>query len=342
MPGLLLLVLCSTTLLVLRGVLVRVAAESDRAAGHARGTGAWETLAIASATALLFSLPGALRSGEAVRLMTRRDTMRWVLARGVFGNVSLFFRYAAATRLPILIDAVIGNVGVVTTPLLGTILLHERLPRHKIVAIAVGALGAFCVTAGMGTWTAADVSLWPFMACGLAATVMTSVSHVAIRGAREVPEHTSMLVKSLLGLVISVPCVVLLGPRFPSTTASWTAIVAAGVVDFFSVWIFTRAVRLAESSEVTSVSGALRPPLAALFGLVVFGETFGGMVIAGGALVIAAGLMLSVMRARPSDGSDQPRQQLSDGRSLRALSRQREGLDQIALAAHGHSGEAHS
>lgn len=32
--------------------------------------------------------------------------------------------------------------------------------------------------------------------------------------------------------------------------------------------------------------------------------------------------------------------QLSDGRSLRALSRQQECLDQIALTAHGHPGEA--
>lgn len=37
--------------------------------------------------------------------------------------------------------------------------------------------------------------------------------------------------------------------------------------------------------------------------------------------------------------ADQPRQ-LSDGRSLRLLSRQQECLDQIALAAHGHPGEA--
>lgn len=305
--SLLLLVLCSTSLLVLRGVLVRVAAESDRAAGYARGTGAWETLAIASLIALLFCLPGVLRSSEAASLLTRPETLKWLITRGLFGNASLFFRYAAATRLPILIDALIGNLGVITTPLLGLFILSEHLARHKIVAIGVGASGAFLVTLGLRSWTGPEGSLTgatsfqpllPFMTFGLAATLMTSVSHVAIRGAKDVPEHTSMTVKSVLGLLISVSGVLLFGPRFPSTTAAWVTIVGAGVVDFFSVWIFTRAVRLAESSEVISISGALRPLLAALFGFAIFGETFGWIVIMGGALVVSSGLILASMKKR--------------------------------------------
>lgn len=225
----------------------------------------------------------------------RSNAPRRQLARSVFllgGTVLNFF---ALGFLPITVTTTIMFAGPIAVTLLAIPILGERVGLHRIAAVCIGFVGVLVV---MQPWGAA---FHPAMFLNVGALCVASLYFIFTRMLAGVESNaTSQLWSAGLATLIIAPLAM---PNWvwPSDWVGMTVLVLIGLFGAAGHISATYAHRLADASILAPVI-YIQLFLAALAGILVFNTWPTIWTLAGGLIIIAAGLYIwqrERMRAAP-------------------------------------------
>jgi drug/metabolite transporter (DMT)-like permease len=252
------------------------------------------------AAILFWGLVLAAGGTREVRALNRRD-LRTGLALGACGyavQAGCFF--AALDR----IDASLLSLLLYTYPAMVAVaavaLGRERLDGRRVLALALALGGLVLVLAGAGTGALDPIGAGLGIIAALVYTTYILVSQGVV--ARVGPQLLSALVCT--GAAVSLTAgSALLGELRPGdvTTAGWGWLLALSAVSTVTaISLFFAGLRRV-GPTTASILSTVEPVVTVLSAFAVFGETLDGVQLAGGALVIAAVLVLNVrVRSRIS------------------------------------------
>ena len=238
-------------------------------------------------------------SGTAAALRLRFTPVNWQvhLARTTCGWAGISLMFAAIAFIPLSDATAISFLNPVFAMLLAIPLLGERVGPWRIGAAALAFAGALVLLRpGQGALeTGALLALGAAMILGVEIILIKRLS-----GA-ERPLQI-LLVNNLMGTAIATLAVLFVwqGP----TPGQWLALAGVGLTMACAQGCFVNAMARAEASFVVPFSYATLL-FAALFDAAVFGVIPGLVSLTGGAMIVAAGLILAWRegRIRPSAGT---------------------------------------
>ncbi|MCT0200905.1 DMT family transporter [Synechococcus sp. CS-1325] len=222
---------------------------------------------------------------------------RWLLvSRGVLGTAGLYCVFLAIAGLPLAVATVLQYLHPTFTALLAWPLLGERPGARVWLAVALGWLGVLLLTdpAALAVFqpvgTAAGVALptGPLL-FALAGAMLSALAYVSVRALRR-SEHPLVVVFyfPLMALPLSLP-LVLLNPVAPRP-AEWGWLLGVGVFTQLGQLALTRGLMAMPAARATALS-YVQVPLAALWGLLWFGESLDPDILTAAGLVLGSTLL---------------------------------------------------
>ncbi len=225
--------------------------------------------------------------------LTRRE-LRVGVVLGLLYGVAQVLQTTGLAHTDASVSGFITGTYVVLTPVLGAVLLHDRIGRVTWVAVGLATLGL------------ALLSLRGFsVGIGEALTLLSAIlyaGHIVALGRWSTPGAALGLATVQAGVITVVAAVVALpdGLTLPATGGQWASLLymalAAGAL---ALWAQTWAQAHLTATRAAIVM-ALEPVFAALFAVTLGGESLTGRMLVGGALVVAA-MYLVELRSTPRD-----------------------------------------
>lgn len=261
---------------------------------EARGlTGAWGTAAITLATALVM-LPAALRQSDALRRAPPLALASIAASGAAFALYSIGFVYGRVALV-----ALLWFLSPVWTVLVGRFLMGWPTPRLRLVAVAVGMAGLVMILGAGGRLPLPkDLGEWMSLAGGM----LWAFSITGTRVKSTLPAAPSTFVFALGAAALSLALAPLLAP-FPSLPAGSGLSLLAAVFLTGAIWwggtvvtLLWAALRLDPARVAILLMSEV--PVGAATAAWLAGERLHPMELAGGALVLLAGL-LEVWPTRP-------------------------------------------
>lgn len=221
---------------------------------------------------------------EGLRALRSNSPGRQFL-RSVFLLGSTVFNFSALQYLPITVTTTIMFAGPIAVTLLSIPVLGERVGIHRMAAVCTGFAGVLIV---MQPWGA---EFHPAMLLSIGSLIMASLYFVLTRMLAGIESNATSQIwaaglasASLLPLVIS-------GWVWPRDPTGFVVLALIGVFGASGHIAATRAHRLAEASILAPVV-YVQLLLAALAGILVFSAWPTVWTLAGGLVIIAAGLYI--------------------------------------------------
>lgn len=230
----------------------------------------------------------ALRGAGVAALGTKRKLL---LLRGVLGFVALSCTYYAAVHLPLAEATVIQYTNPIFTALGAAWLLRERMGGRE-AACVVGSLVGVVLVAQPSLLFGSGARLDPFAAAvALVGALLSASAYVVVRKIGEA-EHPLVIVYylALVSAVGSLP--VLATSAVWPRPWEWLLLLGVGLTTQAAQVYMTRGLQLERAGRATSI-GYLQIVLAALWGIVFFGEIPDRWSVAGASLIIGSTLALS-------------------------------------------------
>ncbi len=276
----------------------------------ARDAGLWQFHA--TRTGMAFAILALVAVPLGLRLRPKRP--RAVLARSAIHGAAMVIYFGALAFLPVAQVA----AGLFTAPifvlLIQRFLYGQTIHGLQVLAVIVGFLGVVLVLGPEAMSGATFAALLPIIAGALYA-----MGNIATRAWCE-GESAETVVAGFFGMlgVIGLAGMAVLwafplevpegaegflqrGPVWPTGEFLWwTFVQAAG--SLLGVGLMVRAYQIAEASQVSVFEYVILPASAA-WGLILWGERLTGIAIAGMALIVVAGVMIS--RPAKVDGGAQ-------------------------------------
>ncbi|HEV7260646.1 MAG TPA: DMT family transporter [Bosea sp. (in: a-proteobacteria)] len=246
-----------------------------------------QVLVLRSTAALAILLPFVFKQGVMRTLRPERPGLQVLRVALGSGEVALF--YAAVSYLPLADTMTIWLAAPVWSAVLAALLLGERVDAGRWIAIAAGFAGVAIALNPTG----ASLSMPALLA--LLGSILFAGMMIAGRQLRGTPDVTLVAWQTLGALLMGL---VLL--PFGWVTPSWadTALLGLlGIVAMVAHLCVTRSLKLAEASVVVPYQYTLIV-WALVFGWLVFGDWPTPAMLAGSALIVAAGLALLVLERR--------------------------------------------
>lgn len=252
----------------------------------ARHLHSFEIVFFRNALGLIFLLPMLLRSPGLIR----RDRLRLHLARATSGFLATMGTFYAVANAP-LADVLAINY---TAPLFGTLgavlMLGERIRRRRVAALAVGFAGMLLVL------RPGSVPLSAGIVAAIVSAVTTGYSIVAMRTLVGVDD--SRAVAAWTFILTTLPSlVVALFVWTPPPQVVWPLLAGIGAMAAVGQLTLARAFSLAEASAVLPLD-FVRFGLVTAAGVLLFGERYDLLTLAGGALILASTIYLAVREAQ--------------------------------------------
>ncbi|PTM41969.1 DMT family transporter [Bosea sp. 124] len=246
-----------------------------------------QVLLLRSAAALLLLLPFVFAQGIGRTLRPEKPGLQ--VLRVLFGSGEVALFYLAVSYLPLADTMTIWLAAPIWVVILAALLLGERVDTGRWLAVAMGFVG---VAVSLDP-TGASLSLPALIA--LAGSILFAGMMIAGRQLRGTPDVTLVAWQTLGALLMGL---VLLpfGWVMPSLTDA-ALIALLGVVAMVAHLCVTRSLKLAEASVVVPYQYTLII-WALVFGWFVFGDWPTPAMLAGAALIVAAGLTLLVLERR--------------------------------------------
>lgn len=274
--------------IVLMAIAMLIIPTSDAIAKYLSGAHSPAFLSwVRYVAALSFILPVALiQLGRAPERTSASPGRYWLsqILRTAFLVTAMTLYFVAIARIP-LADALGAYfIAPVAATLLAAIALRERLDRRKLIAVALGFVGAILVVRP-GTETSADTLIALAsgfcMACYLVLTRAT---------AQDRPPVATLTIQLVLGILMLLPFAVL--QWTPPTREGLLLILLMGLVSTLSNLMTISAFRLA---QVQTLSPFVYLELigATALGFALFGDLPSPMTWAGIAVIVAAGLIVA-------------------------------------------------
>lgn len=224
------------------------------------------------------------------RIGWRTRSLREHLVRGLAGLFAMYGNFYAIAHLP-LADAVLINYSVpLFMPLIERAWLGEPVPKGLPGRLALGFVGVlFVLKPGSGLFQAAALA-------GLFGALSGALAQVGIRRLTATEPTLRIVVYFSVIATLASATPLPLSWRTPQTTGVWAALVAAGVLASVAQLFLTR-------SYVYAPAGSVGPFMfasvlwAAALDYLIFGRLPGPSSLAGGALIVTAGILS--LRAAP-------------------------------------------
>jgi drug/metabolite transporter (DMT)-like permease len=250
------------------------------------------------AAALFWMLILAGGAMHEVRALGRRDVGVGLALGGCGYAIQAGLYFASLQR----IDASLLSLLVYTFPAIvaaaAVALGRERIDGRRLAALGLASGGLVLVVSGAGAGALDPLGA----ALGLSAAVVYSAYILVSDGivGRIRPRVLSALVCTGAAAALTVGSA-LLGELRPGelTVAGWGWLAClAGVSTVASISLFFAGLQRV-GPTTASILATVEPLVTVLLAFLVFGETLGGVQLAGGALVLAAVLVLNARRPRP-------------------------------------------
>ncbi|MBI2314292.1 MAG: DMT family transporter [Betaproteobacteria bacterium] len=219
----------------------------------------------------------------------RGKTLAILAAMGAIGYVGQSFCFFTALTYasPGLVALLLYLYPALVT-LLSALVLREPLTRMKAVALVLALAGTALTIGPEGGPRPLGIAL------GVAAAVIYSV--YIIVGSRAT-KHTGAIPSSA---VITASAAVVYGilvaaqpPAFPGTASGWLAVIAIAVVStVIAIVAFFAGMRRIGAADAATLS-TLEPVVTVILAAVVLGEAIAPVQVLGGAVIIAAAVMLA-------------------------------------------------
>jgi len=225
--------------------------------------------------------------------LSRRELRVGVVLGGLYG-VAQVLQTTGLAHTDASVSGFITGTYVVLTPVLGAVLLHDRIGRVTWFAVGLA-------TVGLALLSLRGLSV----GIGEALTLLSAIlyaGHIVALGRWSTPGAALGLATVQAGVITLVAAVVALpdGLTLPADGRQWASLLymalAAGAL---ALWAQTWAQAHLTATRAAIVM-ALEPVFAALFAVTLGGESLTGRMLVGGALVVAA-MYLVELRSTPRD-----------------------------------------
>jgi drug/metabolite transporter (DMT)-like permease len=247
---------------------------------------------------LLYLVLSRKRRRECVEIL--RNAWPKLLGLSLFGVVGYnYFLYVGQSEIKPGAAALLTTLAPIFTLLLAVPLLKERVPLRRTLGILIAFAGLYVVVAwgrvGLGRVT--GISNADVRYALITALAPLSWSLYTIIGKDLVHRYSAVTVTYLSLVIGAIPLLPAWGPHFGATIATmgWTYWIALVYLSLFCTiigfWIWITGLKALPATSVASFI-YLNPPLAALFGWMLFGEEITAMFLVGSAVVLA-GLYLA-------------------------------------------------
>ena len=253
-----------------------------------------EVMAGRSLSSLLFCAAAVLPAAGLSAFATERPLAH--LARGLSQATSQTFTVVALSFLPLAGATAIGFSAPLFAAAISIVWLKERADPARLAALAVGFSGVLLV-ARPGADTLQIGALFALMNA-----VMYGAVTVAVRGMTRT-ESTTTLLMWQMAVVAAGHCLLLPFGFVRPSAPDAALLVASGLANSLGQGLWTKSLGLAPATAVSPFYYLLIV-WAGLIGFLVWGDRPSAALIAGSAVVIAAGLALILREARP--GANRP------------------------------------
>ncbi|HET9129026.1 MAG TPA: DMT family transporter [Propionibacteriaceae bacterium] len=230
--------------------------------------------------------------------MPRRTLVQGVVIGTIYGVAQLVQTYGLA-RTPASVSGFITGLYVVVTPFLAAWLLRERIPEATWVAVVLATVGLGVLSIGSG-------SLAGSARLGEALTLVSAVLYAGhiIAVDRFSSPATALQLTNVELVVVALICLVAALPGGitpPHTGVQWTwmlyfAVIAGAIPIFLQIWAQSYV-----ESTTAAVIMAGEPVWAATFAVLFGGEVVSWRMVIGGAAMVGAMVLVTVMpRLKPA------------------------------------------
>jgi drug/metabolite transporter (DMT)-like permease len=225
--------------------------------------------------------------------LTRRQVGVGVVLGGLYGLAQVL-QTTGLAHTDASVSGFITGTYVVLTPVLGALLLHDRIGRVTWVAVGLA-------TAGLALLSLQGLSV----GVGEALTLLSAVlyaGHIVALGRWSTPGAALGLSTVQAGVITLVAAVAAVpgGLTLPATGGQWASLLyMALVAGAMALWAQTWAQSHLTATRAAIVM-ALEPVFAAFFAVTLGGESLTRRMLVGGALVVAA-MYLVELRSTPRD-----------------------------------------
>jgi drug/metabolite transporter (DMT)-like permease len=256
--------------------------------------------------AIRFAIAGIVMLAVAHRavLALRRPVLRRAVVLGGVYGVAQILQTTGLAHTSASVSGFVTGLYVVCTPLLAALLLGTRITAFTWGAVALA-------TAGLGVLTL-DLPLNGGSSVGygealtFVAAVLYALHIVALGAWSTARDALGMSVVQLL--VIAVICLVATAPNgvvLPDTGRDWAAIVYMALVAGALALLAQTWAQSQLSPTRTAIIMSMEPVFAAFFAVLLGGEDVGIRMVIGGAMVLAAMLVVEVGPRRRVEGEVQ-------------------------------------
>lgn len=268
-------------------------------AAYASGVDTPTLLALRFSIAAVAMAAIALARGARVPGGARLGALVLLGAVGYGGQAFAFF--TALTLAPAGVVALLLYLHPALVAVLAAVLLRERLTPAKLAALAVALAGTALTIAPAVAESGAGAGAGIVAGIGFAIAAATFYSFYIVAGAwlgRRVAALPMSTVVIASAAVVFVAVALARGPQWPQSTAGWLAVVAIALVSTVAA-ITLYFAGLARVGPVrASTLSTLEPLVTVALAALVLGETIAPVRLAGGALILAAVVLLA--RAPPA------------------------------------------
>lgn len=252
--------------------------------------GVGQVLLIRSLAALIILVPFLWMFGPARLFRLERPKLQ--AARVVFSTAEVFCFYAAVRELPLADVMTYWLAAPIYVAALSPFLLGERVGALRWAAIGIGFVGVLVALTPSG-----DVS--PFATTvAIIGSMCFALMVLTGRSLRRTPD-TALVFWQLVGAGLAG--LVLAPFEWVSPSGiDWTLLAMLGVVAMGAHLCVNRALKLADAALVAPLQYTLLP-WAIILGWLFFADVPNALMLAGGAIIIGAGLMLLIRQRRAAE-----------------------------------------
>jgi drug/metabolite transporter (DMT)-like permease len=251
--------------------------------------------------AVRFAVAGVVMLVVAPRALGRLSptARRRAVALGAVYGVAQILQTAGLAHTAASVSGFVTGLYVVATPLLAAVLLRTRITATTWAAVALA-------TAGLGVLTLDGLALGYGEAITLVAAVLYGLHIVALGAWSTAADALGLSIAQLL--VIAVICLVATAPDglvLPATTGDWLSVLYMAVVAGALALVAQTWAQAHLAPTRAAVVMSMEPVFAAAFAVGLGGESPTWRLLTGGAMVVAAMLVVGAGPRRPVEGEVQ-------------------------------------
>ena len=212
--------------------------------------------------------------------------------RGLIGVCAMGLGFFSITRLPYPEWITINYATPLVTVILAALFLGERVRAYRWTAVVIGLVGVAVVTVP-GLTVGSDAMSGPhvvgIIAC-LVGSVFAAVAMLQVRKLAQTEKTATIVLYFMLAATIISAFSAPFGWIVPSASQT-VLLVLAGILGGIGQLLLTAAYRYADTSTIAPFEYSSLI-LAIVIGALLFGEAINPSTLAGGAIVIAAGIFI--------------------------------------------------